>query len=270
MSAVRSLSIARGVARRSTRKLLRNPIPGLPPMMIPLFMFAAFAGALSGISGTKSFTYYDFTAFEFVFIYYMACMLAGAFSAFEIAGDFESGFGNRLMLGAPRRLAMVGGYMIYAIERFVLATVVVWGIGLLAGLSIKGGPLDIAGVIALGLLLCLTTTLYGAGIALRLQSIAAGTLILIPIFMVLFMSPVFVPRQQLSGWLEKAANLNPLTPAMESGRGFLADDPVSVLLAFGVTLGLVMAFGLFTLRGMVKAEKGPGSGRGPRGGKRRR
>src|SRR5215207_2373463 len=102
----RSLSIARGVARRSTRKLLKNPVAGLPPIVIPLFMFAAFAGALSGLANTQSFDYYDFTAFQFVFIFFMASMLAGAFSGFEVSGDFESGMGNRLMLAAPQRMAI--------------------------------------------------------------------------------------------------------------------------------------------------------------------
>ena len=261
MTAVRSFSIALGVAQRSTRKLLKSPVPALPPILIPMFMFAAFAGALSGISNTKSFAYYDFTAFQFVFILYMGSMLAGAFSAFEISGDFESGMGNRLMLAAPQRLAIVGGYLIFAVGRFLFGIAVIWGIALLAGLSVRGGALDIAGLIALALLLNVATTLYGAGIALRLQSIAAGTLILIPIFMTLFMAPVFVPRPQLSGWLKTVADINPLTPAIEAGRGFMADDPVSVALAFGVTIGLVIVFAVFAVRGMVKAEKGPGSGR---------
>jgi ABC-2 type transport system permease protein len=266
MSAVRSLSIALGLARRSTVKLLKHPVPGLPPILIPLFMFAAFAGALSAIASTDSFGYYSFTAFQFVFIVYMASMLAGAFSAFEIAGDFAGGMGNRLMSAAPQRMAIIGGYLIFAIGRFFVSIAIIWGIALLAGLSVRGGPLDIAGFMALALLLNIATTLYGAGVALRLQSIAAGTLVLIPIFMALFLSPVFVPRQQLSGWLRTVADVNPLTAPMEAGRGFLANDPVSVGLAFAVTGGLVIAFAVFAVRGMIKAEKGSGGG----GGRRRR
>ena len=257
----RSLSIARGVSQRSRRKMFKNPVGGLPPILIPLFMFAAFAGALSALGDTEGFDYYDFTAFQFVFVFLMASMLAGAFSAFEIAGDFESGIGHRLMLAAPQRMAIVGGYVIFAVARFVLGAVVVWGVALLAGMPVKGDPLDIAAFVAIGLLLSLAVTLYGAGIALRMQSLTAGTLILIPIFAFLFTTPVFVPRDELDGWLGTIADHNPLTPAMESGRGFLADDPVSVGLAFGVSGGLVVLFALFAVRGMVKAAKGPGAPR---------
>jgi ABC-2 type transport system permease protein len=257
----RSLSIARGVSQRSRRKMVKNPVGSLPPILIPLFMFAAFTGALSSLAATDSFDYYDFTAFQFVFVFLLASMLAGAFSAFEIAGDFESGIGARLMLAAPERMAIVGGYVIFAIGRFVLGAVVVWGVALLAGLSVHGDALDVAAFVAIGLLLSLAVTLYGAGVALRMQSLTAGTLILIPIFVLLFTTPVFVPRNELDGWLGTIADHNPLTPAMEAGRGFLADDPVSVGLAFGISGGLVILFGLFALRGMVKAGKGPGSAR---------
>ena len=180
----RSLSIARGVSQRSRRKMFKNPVGGLPPILIPLFMFAAFAGALSALGDTEGFDYYDFTAFQFVFVFLMASMLAGAFSAFEIAGDFESGIGHRLMLAAPQRMAIVAGYVIFAVARFVLGAVVVWGVALLAGMPVEGGALDVAAFVAIGLLLSLAVTLYGAGIALRMQSLTAGTLILIPIFAV--------------------------------------------------------------------------------------
>ena len=269
---MRSLSIVLGVARRSIRRLLKSPLQGLPPMLIPLLIFAAFTGALSSLQNTGGFAYYNFTAFQFVFVLYMAAMFVGAFSSFEIAADFEGGMGNRLLLGAPRRMAIVGGYLVFALARFVLAMIVVWGVALATGMPVRGDALDVAGVVALALLLSVATTLYGAGVALRLQSVAAGTLVLIPVFMALFTSPVFVPRDLLTGWLKPVADVNPLTPPIEAGRGLLAAAPVHVALAFAVAGGLVLAFSAWAVRGMRKAEKGPGAGRsrGPGSGRSRR
>src|SRR5207245_9356202 len=119
----------------------------------------------------------------------------------------------------------------------------------------------------LHLLLSFAAALYGAGIALRLQSQAAGGLILIPIYMALFLSPVLTPRDQLSHWLKTVAGVNPLTAAMEAGRGFLANDPVSVVPAFAAVTGLVFLCAVWAVLGMRKAERGPGGGgrrqRGP-------
>jgi ABC-2 type transport system permease protein len=253
VTAARALSVALGVALRGVRNLLKEPPLLLAPMIVPLFFFAAFTGALSVIGGSRGFDYYDFTAFVFVFVLYMATMLVGVFTAFDIAIDYESGMGRRLMLAAPRRMSIVAGYLLIGLGRGLVAIVVVWGIALATGMPVRGDPLEIAGLVALALLLNLATTLYGAGVALRFQSAAAGTLVLIPVYMALFMTPVFVPRDSLADWLQTVAGVNPLTAPLEAGRGFLADDPVSVGLAFAATVGLLIALSVWAALSMRKA-----------------
>jgi ABC-2 type transport system permease protein len=262
----RSVSVAQGVAYQCTRKLIRLPPKLLPSLLLPLFMFAAFGGALGAVGSTRGFGYYNYTAFVFVFVAYMASMFAAVFTTFDIAADYESGFGHRMMLAAPRRLAIVGGYVMVSFWRGLLNVVVVFAIALATGMPVKGDALDIAALIVLALLLNVATTLYGAGIALRFQSTASGVLILIPTFMLFFLSPIFIPRHQLSGWLRDAADVNPLTPVLEAGRGFLADDPVKVALAFAALVGLILLFSVWVVGGMRRAERGPGGGssRGPR------
>ncbi len=98
-------------------------------------------------------------------------------------------------------------------------------------------------------------------IALRFQSQAVGGLILIPVYMALFLGPVLTPRDQLAGWLQAVARVNPLTYAMESGRGFLAADPVSVVPAFAAAAGLVIVCSVWAVLGMRKAEQGLGESR---------
>ena len=261
----RSLSVALGLAKRTLKKLFKQPLPALPPVLIPLFMFAAFSGALSGLASTKAFKYYDFTAFEFIFVLMMASMLSAAFSSFEASHDFEQGFGSRLMLGAPRRMAILLGYVLYGFARFLITMAIVWGVALATGMDIKGSWIDILGILGLMALLNLATMLYALGISLRLQSSSAGMLVTVPVFILLFLTPVFIPRSQLSGWLQTAADYNPLTPVIEAGRGFMAKDPTRVIVAFAVCVGGVVLFGLFAVRSMVSASKGP---RGERGGGR--
>jgi ABC-2 type transport system permease protein len=255
VTAARSVAVTRGVAWRSTRKLIKNPPFAITPIVIPLFFFAAFSGALSALGDNEDFKYYDFTAFEFVFVFYLAAMFVGIFTSFEIANDYAIGMGRRFMSAAPRRMAIVAGYLVYAFGRAVIALAIVWGVALATGMPVRGDAIDIAGLAGLALLLNLATTLYGAGIALRFQSTAAGVLVLIPVFMAVFLTPVFTERGQLSGWLKTAADINPLTAVMESGRGFLADDPVSVGIAFAAAGGLVIVFTVWAVFGMRKAEK---------------
>ena len=51
MSGVRRyISVAQGLSSRLLRKLFANPALFLPPMLMPIFFFVAFAGGLSAIS----------------------------------------------------------------------------------------------------------------------------------------------------------------------------------------------------------------------------
>ena len=251
----RDAAVAKAVAVRAIRKLVRNRGRAVAPMIIPLLFFVGFTGALSALGNSEGFGYYDYTAFVFVFVVYMGAMVVGMFSAFDITFDYQSGMGRRLMSGALRRLAIVFGYVAVALIRGVVAIAVVWVVGLVIGMPVRGDALQIAAIVALAMLLNLAAILWGAGIALRFQSTAAGALILIPVFMLIFLTPMMVPRDDLSGWVHTAANVNPLTPPLEAGRGFLADDPVSVGLAFATSAGLVVVLGRWTVLGMRAAER---------------
>ncbi len=190
----RSVSVAQGVAYQCTRKLIRLPAKLLPSLLLPLFMFAAFGGALGAVGNTRGFGYYNYTAFVFVFVVYMAAMFAAVFTTFDIAADYESGFGHRMMLAAPRRLAIVGGYVIVSFWRGLLNVVVVFAIALATGMPVQGDALDIAASDrARGAAQCRHDALRGRHRA-AVPEHRLGVLILIPSFMLFFLSPIFIPR----------------------------------------------------------------------------
>src|SRR5204863_8080533 len=114
---------------------------------------------------------------------------------------------------------------------------------------------------AFALALNLVVTFYGAGVALRFQSAASGTLIFIPTYIVMFITPVFVPREDLQSWLKIGADINPITPLIECGRGLMAGTPTKVGLACASIAGLLFVSLVFAITGMRKAERGP-SGKG--------
>ena len=84
-----------------------------------------------------------------------------------------------------------------------------------------------------------------------------GPLMQTPVFMVLFLAPVYVPLPLLSGWIHAVARLNPLTFLLESGRGFIEGQPTEVWPAAGIAAGLVVLFALWALRGL-RAPRRPG------------
>jgi ABC-2 type transport system permease protein len=79
----------------------------------------------------------------------------------------------------------------------------------------------------------------------------------IPVFLILFMAPVYVPLKLLTGWIHAVASVNPATVLIEAGRGFISGSPIHVGLAFSVAAGLVALFVLWARGGLRRAEAAP-------------
>ena len=140
-----------------------------------------------------------------------------------------------------------------AVLVFVTATVLTVA-ALIAGMTVLGGPFDVFGLYLLALLINVAGILWAAGVAMRLRTMQAGPLMQMPVFLILFLAPVYVPLSLLTGWIEAVATVNPFTYVLEAVRSLVAGDEVYVASAFAVALGLVALFALWSLRGLRKAE----------------
>lgn len=242
------------VAWRYLHNLYTKPAVFIPGLIFPLFFLAAFAGGLSAVADAPGFDYYDFTAFQFCFILIQASALAGVFVGFSIAGDFELGMGRRMMLATTHRSAIVLGYAIGAALRLIVVWVIITVVSLLVGMEVHGSGLNIVGIYSLAVLANVAALLFSAGIALRFRSLQAGPLMQMPVFIILFLAPVYVPQKLLTGWIEPAASVNPVTASLNAARSLMAGDPSGVLLAYGVALGLIAIMGVWAIRGLRSAE----------------
>lgn len=251
----RSASVALGVAWRGLHNFFLNPALAVPAIMFPLFFFTAFAGGLSNVGNVPGFDFPDnYSTFQFVFLLLQASAFGGVFTGFAIARDFESGFGRRMLLAAPNRRAVLGGYALVAAGRAVFVWTLLTAIALVAGIEVGGGPVDLFGLYGLVLLVNLTALMWAAGIALRFRSLQAGPLMQTPVFLVIFLAPVYVPYELLAGWVKAVASVNPITPIIEAGRDLISGGSADVLLAFGAVLGMLVAFLAWALRGLRRAE----------------
>jgi ABC-2 type transport system permease protein len=249
------LAVAQGVAWRTLHNVFTNPSLLIPSLVFPLFFFVAFAGGLSRVSNVPGFDFpLGYTAFQFVFVLLQSAAFGGVFTGFGIARDFESGFARRLLLAAPHRSGIVLGYAAAALVRWLVTALVVTVVALLAGMEVGGSRVDLVGLYTLALLLNLAAVLWAAGVAMRLRTMQAGPVMQMPVFLILFFAPVYVPLSLLSGWIHGVATVNPITRVLEAGRGFLAGSPTEVAFAFAVAVGLALALLLWALRGLRSAE----------------
>jgi ABC-2 type transport system permease protein len=249
-------STALAVAWRGVHNFTHNKTLFIPALLFPLFFFSAFAGGLSGISRIPNFNFpTGYTAFQFVFVVLQSSAFGGVFTGFGIARDFESGFARRLLLAAPRRGGILIGYVMQAVARAVMTWAVLIVVALAAGMEVDGGGVDLFGLFGLALLVNLAATLWAAGVAMRVRSIQGGPLMQLPVFLVLFLAPVYVPLNLLSGWIHTVARVNPVTALLEAGRGFISGSPTSVVVAFAAGVALAALFALWARGGLRSAEQ---------------
>jgi ABC-2 type transport system permease protein len=243
------------VAWRTIHRFLANPQFLVPSLVFPLFFFVAFAGGLSSVGDVPGFEFRaGYTAFQFVFVLLQAAAFGGVFTGFSIAGDFESGFGRRMMLAAPNRLGILAGYALAALVRALIVGALLFAVALATGMQVLGDGVDLFGLIVLALLVNFTAAMWAAGVAMRLRTIQAGPVMQMPVFIVLFLAPVYVPLGLLSGWVKAVAQLNPFTALVEGGRDLIAGASVHLALVYGVALALGLLFTVWGVRGLRSAE----------------
>jgi ABC-2 type transport system permease protein len=250
-----TLDVARGVAWRVLHNVFTNKAIFLPSLVFPLFFFTAFAGGLSRIRDVPGFDFRSgYTAFQFVFVLLQSAAFAGVFTGFGIARDFESGFMRRLMLAAPKRSGIVLGYAFATCVRWCVTITVVTVVALIAHMQIGGNGIDLVGLYVLGLLLNIAGTLWATGVAMRLRTQQAAPVMQMPVFLLLFFAPVYVPLNLLQGWIHGVAHVNPITPLLEAGRGLISGDRNLTAVAFAIVVGLIAAFAAWAVRGLRRAE----------------
>ena len=248
-------NVALAVGWRTIHNVLHNPSLLIPGMIFPLLNFVAFAGGLSRLGRIPGFEYPPgYAGFQFCFVLLQSAAFGGVFTGFGIARDFEYGFSRRLMLSAPRRSGVIAGYAIGALVRWLMTSVAVTLVALLAGMRIKGSGIDLAGLWLLAIMVNAAFLCGACGIAMRFRSVQAGPIMQTPVFLLLFFAPVYVPLKLLQGWIHGVATANPITQLLEANRGLLAGQPTNLGLAYLVAAGLIFFLAIWALFNLRHAE----------------
>lgn len=247
--------VALTIAWRSLHTYVRRPDLFVPSLVFPLVFLASFAGGLTALGSVPGFHFpAGYTAFQFVFVLCQSSMFAGLFTGFSLAFDFESGFARRLMLAAEDRRGIALGYALVALSRAVITLTLVTGVALASGMQITGNGVDVFGLYGLAALLVLVGYAWAAGVAFRFRSIQAGPLMQTPVFLIIFLAPVYVPLNLLQGWIHAVALVNPATAFLEAGRGLISGVHDHTALAYICAAALIALLSVWMLTGLRKAE----------------
>ena len=239
------------LTKRSVREVLRMPESTVPVLFIPLFFLLINRGSLGDqFAGLDFLGGQDYAAFQLP-----VSMLFGVTSpaaGFALVQDIETGYFDKLLVAPISRTAILMGRMAADFARNIVVATFVLVIGLLLGAHVEAGLL---GAVVIVLLTASFGVAYaGLAIFFALKSRNAATVNLtsFAFFPLLFLAPNLVPRENMEGWLETAANYNPITYVMEGMRTLILDgwDGERLLYAVLVIVGVAVVLNTVSLRAL--------------------
>ncbi|HWW54735.1 MAG TPA: ABC transporter permease [Acidimicrobiales bacterium] len=242
------------IAGRALQAVPRELETVIPPIFIALFFFIVNIGTLQHIteSHLKGF---DIKAFMMPTAILIG--VTGVSRAGSLVLDIQDGYFDRLLLTPVRRLAILLGHMVADVAVACLLTVPILLLGLALGVRLASGPLGLVAFIAMAGVWSLAFAGFGYAIALKTGNPAAVNSAFLLFFPFLFMTSSYVPRSQLTGWLNTIAAWNPVTYVLEGQRslvtqGWHFDQLGKALLAIGVVGLASMSLCFAALRGRTK------------------
>jgi ABC-2 type transport system permease protein len=235
-----------GLAWRSLLLVRRMPSVFVPSLVMPLFILVATSGAFRGISQLPALGGVDYTAFTIPLATVMGAGFAGVNAGLTLARDIEGGFVDRLVASPAPRVTLIAGPLVAAATRSVITTTVVLTAGGIAGVGLPG-VLGTALVYLMALGFGCATACWAMGVALRARTVQAAPLMQVVVFLSIFTSVAYAPREVLGGWLRSFADWNPVTRVLETSRaaelGPITWD--AVLPGLLSVAGLVVMLGTF-------------------------
>ena len=216
------------LARRSLLGRLRQPAVLAPSFVFPLFFAALSASSYSRTKNAPGFPKVD----SFLQFGLSAAILQGAFfgatsGAADLASDIEQGFWERLIASPVSRVSIVIGRLAAATAIGAMQAGVFMGLLAIFGVRVHSGPIGILAVIISGGLVALAISTIMATFAIRSGSpeVVQGAFPLV--FILMFLSSTFMPRQLMHGWFRSVVNINPISHIAEGMRAFVIERDIS-------------------------------------------
>ncbi|MBD2871827.1 ABC transporter permease [Paenibacillus arenilitoris] len=185
------------------------------PIMFLLMFTYLFGGAISGSTG-------EYLDFVLPGILVMSVSMITMYTGLDLNKDIQKGIFDRFRtLPFWRPAALVGALLVDAV-RYLIASVIMIGLGYLLGFRPENG----IGGLALGVLLLLFFSFSLSWIwtflslVVRTEKALMGISMMV-LFPLTFLSSVFVDTSTMPNWLQKFVDVNPITLVVNAVRGFV-------------------------------------------------
>jgi ABC-2 type transport system permease protein len=242
------------IAGRALRAVPRDLEAVVPPIFIAVFFFVVNIGTLENLTEGRI-EGFDFTAFQMPTAILLG--VTGVSRAGAIVLDVQNGYFDRLLLSPVRRISILLGHMAADVTVAACLTIPIILLGFVLGVRFEAGPLGVVVFVLVAALWSLAFAGFGYAIALKTGNPAAVNSSFLLFFPFLFLTSSYVPRSQLTGWLDTVAGFNPVTYILEGLRslataGWQAEQLVQALFAIAIVGAVSMSMCFAALRGRIK------------------
>jgi len=249
-------SVALG--RRGLRNALRRPQFLAPLVIFPTLFLAVNVGGLNRTTDLPGFPQVDgFLDFQLAAAMTQSLLLGGVMSGISMALEIEGGFFDRMVAAPIPRTAIVLGRLLTTAALAVGQVAFFVILGLIFGASIHGGVAGLLVLLAIGVVAGVGFGAIGTTLALRAKSASTVQGVFPLVFVVLFISSAFFPRDLLSSPADTIAKYNPLSYIADGMRDPIISSVSStptiegLLAAAGVAAGGI-ALSVMALRGRLR------------------
>lgn len=213
------------LSKRSIMALARQPSLVVPTLIFPLFFAALGASAFSRAITIPGFPEVDsYLDFALAGAIVQGVLFGSTVGATALATDIENGFFDRLLASPTNRASIVVGRLAGGMAYGGLQTVVFTVVLLPFGLSIKGGVPALLALVLAGTMLALAVGALMSAMAIRTGSSEATQGAFPLLFIALFFSSAFFPRETMSGVYATIADWNPVSHLVEGMRDLVIDE----------------------------------------------
>jgi ABC-2 type transport system permease protein len=237
------------IASRQLTRVMRKPQMLTPIFLVPTMFLIVTSGGAARAINLPGFPAVDsFFQFALAGAIVQSTMLGGLMTGIALSVDVDSGFFDRMIVAPiPRSALVIGRVAGTAVIALFQATLYLI-LGVAFGAPIEGGVLGI--VIILTLAALSSASLGGLAVALSLRAQAQWVQGMFPlVFVIIFLSSAFFPRELMTGPAEAIAAYNPISYLAEGIRGpIINGNSGSVeLKAFAVGIGLTAVTSLISV-----------------------
>ena len=232
------------LARRALLQTLRQPAMVFPSLVFPLVLVAVASGGLDSATSLPGFPADSYLAFIFAVPFIQGPLFAMINAGSALARDVENGFLKRLAMTPVQRAALLCGQLAGVIAVSLGAAVFYLVVALAAGVSVASGPLGVAALLALALLIAVAFAALGALVGLRSGSGEAVQGMFPLFFVLLFLSSMYLPRPLIEqDWFRAIATYNPVSYLIEGIRSLIVTgwDGQALALGFGLAAAIAVA-----------------------------